>query len=32
MKALLQLKFNSLLDVGEAEGYKAHIAREIFDV
>jgi len=32
MKALSHLEFNSLLDVGGAEGYKAHIAREIFGV
>jgi ubiquinone/menaquinone biosynthesis C-methylase UbiE len=32
MKALSHLEFNSLLDVGGAEGYKAHIVKEIFDV
>lgn len=32
MNALLQLKFNSLLDVGGAEGHKVRIARETFDV
>lgn len=31
MKALAHLKFNSLLDVGGAEGYKAALARELFD-
>ncbi len=32
MKALSHLKFTSLLDVGGAEGYKAALARSIFDV
>ena len=32
MKALAHLKFNSLLDVGGAEGYKAALARSIFNV
>ena len=31
MKALSYLEFNSLLDVGGAEGYKAHVVKEIFD-
>ena len=32
MKALSHLKFNSLLDVGGAEGYKAYIAKKLFGV
>ncbi|UCB56652.1 MAG: class I SAM-dependent methyltransferase [Candidatus Omnitrophota bacterium] len=32
MKALSHLKFDSLLDIGGAEGYKAWIARELFGV
>lgn len=32
MKALSHLKFDSLLDVGAAEGYKAYVAKELFDV
>ena len=32
MKALSHLKFTSLLDVGGAEGYKAALARSIFNV
>jgi ubiquinone/menaquinone biosynthesis C-methylase UbiE len=32
MKALSHLKFNSLLDVGGAEGYKAALIRELFNV
>jgi predicted nucleic acid-binding Zn-ribbon protein/2-polyprenyl-3-methyl-5-hydroxy-6-metoxy-1,4-benzoquinol methylase len=31
MKALSYLEFYSLLDVGGAEGYKAHVVKEIFD-
>jgi hypothetical protein len=31
MKALSNFEFHSLLDVGGAEGYKAALAREIFD-
>jgi ubiquinone/menaquinone biosynthesis C-methylase UbiE len=32
MKALSHLKFNSLLDVGGAEGYKAALVRSLFNV
>lgn len=32
MKALSGIKFNSLLDVGGAEGYKAALIKEIFNV
>lgn len=32
MRALSHLRFDSLLDVGSAEGYNAHIAGELFDV
>lgn len=32
MQALSHLKFTSLLDIGGAEGYKAALARSIFDV
>jgi ubiquinone/menaquinone biosynthesis C-methylase UbiE len=32
MKALSHMKFDSLLDVGGAEGYTAYIARQIFGV
>lgn len=32
MKALSHLRFNSLLDVGAAEGYKAYIANRLFGV
>jgi ubiquinone/menaquinone biosynthesis C-methylase UbiE len=32
MKALSHLKFDSLLDVGAAEGYKAYIANKLFGV
>jgi ubiquinone/menaquinone biosynthesis C-methylase UbiE len=31
MRALSHLEFGSLLDVGAAEGFKAHIARQLFD-
>jgi len=32
MRALSHLHFDSLLDVGAAEGYKAHVARTIFNI
>lgn len=32
MRALSHLRFDSLLDVGSAEGYKAYIAKKLFNV
>lgn len=32
MNALSHLRFNSLLDVGGAEGYKAYIIKKLFDI
>lgn len=32
MRTLSHLKFDSLLDVGDAEVYKAYIAKQLFDI
>ena len=32
MKALSHLRFDSLLDVGSAEGYEAYIVKKLFNV